>query len=225
MSAVPRQLEREDALVYLNRKPAQEYKKGSIIFDKEHPSPGLYVVLDGAVLVNYEDSHGAMVSDIYSADDLFGECGLLNVQYSGFAIAAEDCTVMCWTRDELDEQISQRPQLAIALVQAFVERCVGLSERMQSMALARTPERVALGLLHFADRLGNPEEDGARKMPALTHSTIASYVGTSREIVTVQMNRLRQHGFLKYSRKAIEVYRDALAEDLRNKYPAIRNLV
>jgi CRP-like cAMP-binding protein len=32
--------------------------------------------------------------------------------------------------------------------------------------------------------------DGAMQMPPLTHQMIAEYVGTSREIVTSEMNRL-----------------------------------
>ena len=44
---------------------------------------------------------------------------------------------------------------------------------------------------------------------------ISEYVGTSREIITFQMNQLRQKGFLRYSRKGIQVYSDALKEHLQ----------
>ena len=46
---------------------------------------------------------------------------------------------------------------------------------------------------------------------------ISEYVGTSREIVTFQMNHLRQKGFLRYSRKGIQVYADALREHLHSQ--------
>jgi Mn-dependent DtxR family transcriptional regulator len=49
----------------------------------------------------------------------------------------------------------------------------------------------------------------------LTHQVISEYVGTSREIVTFQMNHLRQKGLLRYSRKGIQVYTDALREHLQ----------
>lgn len=52
-------------------------------------------------------------------------------------------------------------------------------------------------------------------VPPLTHQLIAEYVGTSREIVTFQMNHLRQLGYIRYSRKGIEVYLQALKEHLR----------
>ena len=69
-------------------------------------------------------------------------------------------------------------------------------------------------LLRFVDRLGTRTEDGSTKIPPLTHQVISEYVGTSREIVTFQMNYLRQKGLLRYSRKGIQVYSDAMREHL-----------
>src|SRR5262249_14709120 len=91
-------------------------------------------------------------------------------------------------------------------------------ERLQSFALDKTPERVMRALLRFANRLGTRTEDGSAKIPPLTHQVISEYVGTSREIVTFQMNHLRQKGFLRYSRKGIQVYVDAW-RDYRDAKP------
>jgi CRP-like cAMP-binding protein len=53
------------------------------------------------------------------------------------------------------------------------------------------------------------------RIPPLTHQVISEYVGTSREIVTFQMNHLRQQGFLRYSRRGIDVYAAALRDRLQ----------
>ena len=42
-------------------------------------------------------------------------------------------------------------------------------------------------------------------------------MGTSREIVTFQMNRLRRLGMLRYSRRHIDIYSQALCEALRQR--------
>jgi hypothetical protein len=44
---------------------------------------------------------------------------------------------------------------------------------------------------------------------------IADYVGTSREIVTFQMNRFRRLGLIRYNRRYIDVYSGAVTEALR----------
>jgi hypothetical protein len=59
--------------------------------------------------------------------------------------------------------------------------------------------------------------DGSIRVPALTHHTIAEFVGTSREIVTFQLNRLRRLGMLRYSRKHMDIYTIAIQEALRNQ--------
>jgi len=48
------------------------------------------------------------------------------------------------------------------------------------------------------------------RMAPFTHELLAQYVGTSREIVTYYMNQFRRRGYLRYSRKGITLYRDAL---------------
>jgi CRP-like cAMP-binding protein len=76
---------------------------------------------------------------------------------------------------------------------------------------------VARSLLRFAGRVGVPQNDGSVRIPPLTHKAIAEYVGTSREIVTSQMNLLRQRGCLTYSRKGINIYPDPLREYLQGE--------
>jgi hypothetical protein len=63
--------------------------------------------------------------------------------------------------------------------------------------------------------LGTPQPDGAMRIDSLTHHTIADYVGTSREVVTFQMNRIRRLGLIRYNRRYIDVYSRAVAEALR----------
>ena len=46
-------------------------------------------------------------------------------------------------------------------------------------------------------------------MMPFTHELLSQYVGTSREIVTHYMNQFRREGYLRYSRKAIFLHRDA----------------
>jgi CRP-like cAMP-binding protein len=100
-------------------------------------------------------------------------------------------------------------------MQMLVKRGLDYEDRLQSFALEKTPERVVRSLLRFAQRLGTRTEDGSIKIPPLTHQMISEYVGTSREIVTFQMNQLRQKSYLRYSRKGIQVYADALEEHLQ----------
>jgi CRP-like cAMP-binding protein len=131
------------------------------------------------------------------------------------AVVLDNATLMSWSRHEIEQQVEREPRLGIALAQYLVRECVELQDRIESMAVNKTPERVMLALLQLAADLGSPLPDGSLRVASLTHHTIAEFVGTSREIVTFQMNRLRRSGLLRYSRKHIDVHAEALRETLR----------
>jgi CRP/FNR family transcriptional regulator, cyclic AMP receptor protein len=210
----PREI--EDALMYLSRKGVTDYRKSQVIFDEHSPSRGLHLVVQGRVKIAIPlDSGAQTVVDIFTTDDFFGESSLLGpTQYGERAVALDNVTLMSWSSSEIEEQVERQPRLGIALMQMLVKRALDYEERLQSFALDKTPERVVRALLRFAARLGTRTDDGSVKIPPLTHQVISEYVGTSREIVTFQMNYLRQKGLLRYSRKGIQVYVDALQEHL-----------
>jgi CRP/FNR family transcriptional regulator len=209
--------EMEDALMYLPRKGVTDYRKGRILFDEHQPSRCLHLVVQGRVKVTIPFAGGMQtVVDIFATDDFFGESSLLGTaRYSERAMALDNVTLMSWTHAEIEDQVERQPRLGLALLQMLVKRGLDYEERLQSLALDKTPERVVRSLLRFAYRLGSRAEDGSIKIPPLTHQVISEYVGTSREIVTFQMNHLRQKGYLRYSRKGIQVYAEALREHLQ----------
>src|ERR1051326_4999552 len=209
----------EDPLTYLPRKPVQEFAKRRVIYDPQQPSDHLYVVILGRVkITNVGDDGSQLVARIVSAEGLFGESSLGGTQRRTEAsVALDNVTVMSWTVNEIEAQIEREPRLGLALSQYLVRQCIELQDRIESMAVYKTPERVMLALMQLSDTLGTPMADGAVRVPALTHHTIAEFVGTSREIVTFQLNRLRRLGLIRYSRKHMDIYANSLQEMLRNQ--------
>jgi CRP/FNR family cyclic AMP-dependent transcriptional regulator len=209
----------EDPLTYLPRKAVQEFAKSRVIYDDEHPATGLYLVILGRVKIGATANDGGQtVGRIVRREGLFGESSLIGpVNRSETAIALDNVTLMSWSRNEIEQQVEREPHLGIALWQYLVRQCLDLQDRIESMAVHKTPERVMLALLQLAAELGSPMPDGSLRVASLTHHTIAEFVGTSREIVTFQMNRMRRIGLVRYSRKHIDVYAQALRENLRQQ--------
>ena len=131
-------------------------------------------------------------------------------------MALDKVSLMSWTVREIEEQSERQPKLGIALIQMAVQRSMEYQERLQSFALDKTPERFARCLLHFAGRMG-PPAGGYTSIPPLTHQVLAGYVGTTREIITLQMNHFRRVGMLRYSRKGIQIHEEALREFLLSR--------
>jgi CRP/FNR family transcriptional regulator len=162
------------------------------------------------------DDGRQVVVDIYQTDEFFGESAFLNsATRDEQAIAIENTKAMAWSTAEIEELIMRRPRLAIALLQILVQRSTEFGRRIESFSVDNIARRLARTLIRFSQRLGQNAEDGSVQMMPFTHELLSQYVGTSREIVTHYMNQFRRQGYLRYSRKGILLYRDALKEWLR----------
>jgi CRP/FNR family transcriptional regulator len=206
----------EDPLTYLPRKPVQEFSRRQIIYDAQQPAGSLYLVILGRVTVrlNSEDGYQT-ITRIVCSEGIFGESALIGPSgRDESAVALDDVTLMAWTRDEIEAQVDREPRLGLALSQYIVRQCLELQERIESLAIHKTPERIMLALAQLATSMGTIMADNATRIPAITHHTLAEYVGTSREIVTFQLNRLRRKGCLRYTRKYIDVYVPAIDAEL-----------
>jgi CRP/FNR family transcriptional regulator, cyclic AMP receptor protein len=213
------QLTLEGPLNCLPRKPLLEFAQRQIIYNAGQPSDRLFVVLRGRVKIAVSTAEGCeTIARIVLKEGLFGESCLITSRLRAESASALDAaTVMAWTREELDEQINREPRLGIALIQFMTRNCIEQLDRIESMAVYQIPERVLLALLRFSSDIGVSMTGGATRITPLTHETIAEYVGTSREIVTSEMNRLRTLGLLDYSRKFIDLYPVAIVEEFRRR--------
>lgn len=214
----------EDPLAYLPCSTVVEYKKGEIIYGHDQPCENLYLVLSGAVKITRLANHGGqLLLDLYRTDEFFGESSLLNLSNTAEqAMAHQRTTLMAWRTTDIEEIIMKRPRLAVALLQAFGQRSLGFTRRIESLFFDPIDRRLARSLIRFSERLGTPQADGSVIMEPLTHELLAQYVGTSREVVTCHMTNLRRLGYLQYSRKSIVLYRDALKSWLDQR-PATLN--
>jgi CRP/FNR family cyclic AMP-dependent transcriptional regulator len=215
--AVPQLRSLEDPLAHLPCSTILEYKKGQTIYDRDQPSNSIYLVIGGKVKIcRIAEDGRQVVVDIYQADEFFGESAFLgSPNRLDVAVALDSTKVMTWSTSEIEEISMKRPKLAIALMQLLVQRSVDFAERIESFSVDNIARRLARSLIRFSERLGLSSDDGSIQMIPFTHELLSQYVGTSREIVTHYMNLFRRQGYLRYSRKGILLYRDAMKEWLR----------
>jgi CRP/FNR family cyclic AMP-dependent transcriptional regulator len=199
----------EDPLAYLPCSVIQEYRAGQTIRGANEPSTSIYLIIDGSVKVScLPESGGEVLMDIYQPDEFFGESAFLGASTKGteLCVAIENTKVMEWTVDQIEGIILARhPQLAIALLQVFVQRSADFKLRIESFAQDNITRRLARALLRFSGRLGHGTKDGCVQMMPFTHEVLAQYIGTSREVVTQYMIQFRRQGHISYSRKGMSV--------------------
>jgi CRP/FNR family transcriptional regulator, cyclic AMP receptor protein len=180
----------------------------------------LFLVLAGRVKVFCTAENGTQtLLRIVSPEGFFGETAIVpgNHALRESAIALDCTQLMGWTDEEIRQQIEREPKLALALFDYF-NACNSVHRnRVLAFAGYKTGMRVALALCDLAREIGSQVESGAMRISGLTHQAIGDYVGTTREIVTLEMNHLRRLGFLEYSRRFMDIHAGALAEWIREQ--------
>ena len=209
----------EDPIAHLTCSSVLEYKKEAVIYSPVQPSTNLYMILRGTVKVHcMADDGREVIVDIYHIDEFFGESALLN-SHNGRegAVAMEQNTrIMAWASSVVEDLMVERPRLGVALLQMLAQRCIHSARRIQSLASENMQRRLARTLIHFSERLGRAMEDGSFQIMPLSHELISQYVGTSRELVTQHMNQFRRQGYVRYSRKGMVLYPDAIRKSLQS---------
>jgi len=210
----------EDVLAHLPISSVVEYRKGQIIYGPQQPSKGLYLVASGKVNLSQIAHDGSeILLDIIGPEELFGESALHDVRRcSDQATAHENSGVMTWATSEIEDFVTKRPRLAVALLQILAQRNTELSRRIESLAVDTIERRLARSLIRFSERHGTLEDDGSVRMLPLTHGLLSRYVGTSRELISHYMSRFRKQGYVTYSRSGIQLYRDALQASIDGGY-------
>jgi CRP/FNR family transcriptional regulator, cyclic AMP receptor protein len=209
-----------DPLHYLPRARVIDLPARYAVYEPSRPSENLYVVLGGRVRVFCTASDGSQtLLRVVPPEGLFGETCLAPTQYSlrESAWSLEPVQLMSWNAEQVRDRIEREPRLGLALLEYFCLNNTLMCERLFAIATYKTGHRVALGLLQLSKTLGRDTPTGAVRLIGLTHQAIADYVGTSREIVTCEMNRLRRLGYLEYSRRFTDLYADALKEAIRQE--------
>ena len=202
----------EDVLEHLPVSGTMEYRKGQMIYGPTHLSKSIYLLVKGKVEISQIAENGKEVLlEIFRPDELFGESAFLGApRLAERAAAFEEVKVMTWAISDMEDLVTKRPRLAVALLQIFAQRNAEFTRRIESLSIDTIERRLARSLLRFSERLGTPEEDGSVRMMPFTHVLLSRYVGTSREIVTYYMNRFRKQGYVSYSQRGITLYCDTL---------------
>jgi CRP/FNR family transcriptional regulator len=216
-----------DPLSYLPRARVLDLPKRCVIYDSARPPVYLYLVLMGRVSVFCSAIDGTQtLLRIVTSEGFFGEGSLVprDLSLKESAIATERTQVMCWSTEDIERQIEREPRLGLALLEGFGANNLLLRDRVAALALYKTGPRVTLALVQLAKTIGELTPAGALRINGLTHQSIADYVGTSREIVTSEMNHLRRLGYVEYSRRYIDVFADGLSEWLRQQGTSIIGL-
>jgi CRP-like cAMP-binding protein len=107
---------------------------------------------------------------------------------------------------QLESLCARHQELAYRVTKFSWRRLARLQQRMAELMTRSVRERLAMLLVRLAAEYGQEGARGVRTLGLnLTHDDLAHLVGSSREMVSKVMGQFRELGWVRSSRKTIEL--------------------
>lgn len=189
------------------------FPKRSLVFDQGDPTRLVYLIKRGKVRIARLTPDGKEVTvAVLGAGDMFGEETLFDqAERSTIAVCLEESLLCTAKADDLFALLSRNPALALNVAKILSDRLVDASATMEDLAYARVPDRIMHLFVRLAGEHGIDAGDVVELGLRLTHSDIASLIGSSRETVSLEMSNLSKAGRLKTDGRVIRIPKTELA--------------
>jgi CRP/FNR family transcriptional regulator, cyclic AMP receptor protein len=184
----------------------RSYERQSQIATENDQANDVFFILDGSVRVNSVSSSGREI--VYSdlgAGDIFGEIAAIDgMPRSATVIALTDCLLARMSAENFFALLRENGNVSTRLVQLLVTKIRRMSERVFEVSALALRERVRRELLRMAAD-GAQSGRGVVIRPAPTHYDLAARIGSHREAVTRELNRLEEEHIVEIGRREIRI--------------------
>ena len=204
----------------------RKLQQGQILFTANEPANGLYVVLSGSVRAFRENIDGRELTiHVEKAGGLLAEVAVFDGgPYPSSTVAEEDSEVLFLAREDVRRFFLRHPETALTALALMANKLRNVASLVEQLALKDVSQRLATLLLEEAQRNTTELRDGISFSLPLSHTQLASRLGTVREVVTRSLQKLVQQDLLAIHGHRIVILDiktlRTLAEDHPNNFPA-----
>jgi CRP/FNR family cyclic AMP-dependent transcriptional regulator len=211
-------LDSEAAAMLARMLTTRNVGRGHVVFREGDEGDRLFLVLDGKVKISRAAADGREnLLAVLGTNEMFGELSLFDPgPRTATVTTVTEATLASLDHDDLRPLLTERPGVAVQLLQALAQRLRRTNEAMADLVFTDVPGRVAKALLDLAEKFGTEEPDGLRVRHDLTQEELAQLVGASRETVNKALSEFAHRGWLRIEGRAVLLLdRDRLARRAR----------
>jgi CRP-like cAMP-binding protein len=182
------------------------YEKTAQIVGQQDRTTDVFFVLSGTVrFSSYAPTGREVIYNEISTGGIFGEFSAVDgLPRSATCLAVTDCVLARMTASKFHELLVGNGVIATRLVELLVVKIRQMSERVFEVSALAVRERVRRELLRLAES-GTALRDAIVIHPAPTHYEIAARIGSHREAVTREFNRLEAEQIVEVRRREIRI--------------------
>jgi CRP/FNR family transcriptional regulator len=180
-------------------------ERGHVVFREGDTGDRLFLVLEGKVKISRAAADGREnLLAVLGSSEMFGELSLFDPgPRTATVTTVTEATLVSLDHDDLRPLLTERPGVAVQLLQALAQRLRRTNEAMADLVFTDVPGRVAKALLDLAEKFGAAEADGTRVRHDLTQEELAQLVGASRETVNKALSEFAHRGWLRIEGRSV----------------------
>jgi len=149
--------------------------------------------------------------DIFPETWLFGKTSSALYYYE----AMEDSEVLTVEKPVLLELFDTHSDIKDRVFDYMVTNYTGLLMQISALEQSRAAEKLLLMMYYLMFRYGKQTAAGIYKVDLhLTHTTLGSLMGLTRETTTMELGRLKRKKIVTYDSKSFTIYRQELERRL-----------
>jgi CRP/FNR family cyclic AMP-dependent transcriptional regulator len=191
--------------------PRKMYPTGTLMMNPDAEVRYVYFIVAGRVRVYRLSPSGEQIFyDELGAGDCLSDLALIGDHRPAFAQAVVDTMVELLSKTDFSRLVERCSTFTTALVRSMSKQMVHLDQRLYEATALPMRVRLHAELLRLARRGG----DGALMIvPSPTHQELAFRIGSQREAVSKELERLSRDGVLRCNRSSIVILREQPIRD------------
>ncbi|MBM2576328.1 Crp/Fnr family transcriptional regulator [Jannaschia sp. Os4] len=180
----------------------RRHPAGTVLFGPGRPPEDLLLLLDGRLRVQQATEGGReiVLYRVHAGEScvLTTACLLAYEDNAAEAVAETDVEAVAIPQAAFDAAMGASPAFRRFVLEAYSQRLTDLFLTVEEIAFGRMDARLAAKLLELSDDAGGP------RLRA-THATLATELGTAREVVSRQMAEFARRGWVEQRRGAVDL--------------------
>ena len=177
------------------------------IYGERETTTDIFFILAGTVRVtSYTEGGREVIFSDITAGGIFGEFSAIDrLPRSATIVAQSDCTLARMPSSAFFDVLRRNNSVSVHLVELLVGKIRAASERVFEVSALAVRERLRRELVRLAATDGRQDGQIVTISPAPTHYEIAARIGSHREAVTREFNRLEHEKVLEIGRRSIRI--------------------
>jgi CRP/FNR family transcriptional regulator, cyclic AMP receptor protein len=201
-----------DIVEYVKNRPVRHFTKGEVVLSEGDVSDTLLAIRSGYIKVTSLDDDGnermlwiAGRYDIVPTERLFSRHSPLQFFYT----ALSDCDVYEINKADFIAKAKADVKLMTEVAASMSNHYDDLLSRVNTIGQTTIHDKLIATLYYVASRFSADQSVDLYQLGLhLTHKDLAEMIGSTRETTSVELQKLRQAGYIEYDRTRFIIHTD-----------------